>query len=60
MKAEFEIDMNIYDLEKIQQSLDDFVEVADITFSWNILKIESDEEGTQEIFGEFMNYVLWL
>jgi hypothetical protein len=60
MKTEFQLDTHIYDIEKIQQGIDDFSEVATIIFQWNILSVDAGEEEAQEIFLEFMNYVLSL
>lgn len=61
MMHSFEISLEIYEIEKILQAIEDFSEVTNMTLQKNILQIswESDYE-IQEIFREFMNYVLSL
>jgi hypothetical protein len=58
-KQNFKIDDSIYPENIIVQAIEDFSEVADISYkNWEII-IESDDDIT-EIFNEFMNYVVWL
>ncbi len=61
MTQNFEISLEIYDTEKLLQAIEDFSEVAEISLNHNMLSIswESVEE-IQEVFYEFMNYVLSL
>lgn len=61
MNQDFQIDTQIYSLEKIQEAVEDFKESIDIEFQSNILTLHGDsEEEIQEVFHEFMNYVLSL
>ena len=61
MIQNFEISLEIYDTEKLLQAIEDFSEVSEISLNHNMLSIswESVEE-IQEVFYEFMNYVLSL
>ena len=58
-KKSFKIDNSIYSSDSIVQTIDDFSSVANITYLDSILSIES-EDSHEEIFQEFMNYVLAL
>lgn len=59
MKKEFTISLDIYNEENISQSIVDFSEVADMWFSQGVLTIQGEsEDEIQEVFHEFMNYVL--
>ncbi len=58
-KKSFKIDNSIYSLDCIIEAIDDFSSVANITYFDSILSIES-EDSHEEIFQEFMNYVLAL
>lgn len=61
MKQNFQIDTQIYSLEKIQEAVEDFKESTDMVFLDNVLTVDGDsEEEIQEVFHEFMNYVLSL
>ena len=61
MKVNFSIDTTIYSLSVITQSINDYKEVAKIEYSDNILSIYSEsKDDAQEIFSEFMNYVVSL
>ncbi len=58
-KQNFKIEDSIYPENIIVQAIEDFNEVSNISYkSWEII-IESDED-INEIFNEFMNYVVWL
>ncbi len=61
MNQSFTIDDTIYSREDILSAIEDYQEVTSISFEENTLTIswDSDEE-IQEIFLEFMNYVLSL
>lgn len=59
MKKNFTIDLQIYSPEALLQSVEDFQDVVAIEFMNNEIVIDADnEEEIQEIFHEFMNYVL--
>lgn len=61
MKQVFSIDTEIYNQEKIENGIADFSEVGDISFDGNSLEITGNEEySPEEIFHEFMNYILSL
>ncbi len=61
MTLEFKVSSQIYQLAKIQQAIADFSDVSDITYNSELLSISwGSEEEIQEVFGEFMNYVLSL
>jgi len=61
MTQEFQIDIDIYTSENIQEAIQDFSEVTKISLDGKTLKIDGEtEQETQEIFLEFMNYVLSL
>lgn len=57
---EYKVDFSIYRIEKIQQAIDDFKEITKIELWDNILIIKWDYSNNEfnEIFNEFMNYVL--
>ena len=59
MNKEYKIDSEIYSEEIIIETISDFEEFADIKYKKNILEViwDSDEE-IEEIFWEFMNYVI--
>lgn len=58
-KQNFEIDNNIYPENLILIAIQDFSEVAEITYENNNLIIKSNWNEI-EIFNEFVNYVTWL
>ena len=58
-KQNFEIDNNIYPENLILIAIQDFSEVAEITYENNNLIIKSGWNEI-EIFNEFVNYVTWL
>ena len=58
-KQNFEIDNNIYPENLILLAIQDFSEVAEITYENNNLIIKSGWNEI-EIFNEFVNYVTWL
>ena len=57
---EYKVDFSIYRIEKIQLAIDDFKEITKIELWDNILIIKWDYSNNEfnEIFNEFMNYVL--
>lgn len=59
MKKDFNVSSEVYSEEAISQAIEDFAEVAEISFSSQALSIEGEsEDEIQEVFHEFMNYVL--
>ena len=57
----YKIDSEIYSEEKIIETISDFSEVAEIKYTNPELKIIWDNETEiEEIFNEFMNYIVWL
>lgn len=59
LKQNFKIEGSIYPENIIIQAIEDFNDVANISYeNWEIV-IESEDNIT-EIFNEFMNYVVWL
>jgi len=61
MEKEFSVSWNIYSLDVIQQAIADFVGVTEIVYKNDILTISGEsEDEIQEVFHEFMNYVLSL
>jgi hypothetical protein len=61
MKKEFNISSEIYSEDKITKAIEDFIEVWDINFNnWNLIISWDSNEEIEEIFNEFMNYLVWL
>jgi len=61
MEKKYTISTKIYQEDSIAQAIEDFAEVSPISFSQETLSIQWDsEDEIQEIFREFMNYVLSL
>ncbi len=61
MKKKFEINIDIYSEDIINQTIWDFEEISEIKYTDNNLEIHwSSESEINEIFNEFMNYVIWL
>lgn len=61
MEKDFKVQSDIYSLDTITQAIRDFSDVSDIIFKNDMLSISGDsDEECQEIFNEFMNYVLSL
>ena len=59
MKKDFNVSSEVYSEEAISQAIEDFADVAEITFSSQTLSVEGEsEDEIQEVFHEFMNYVL--
>lgn len=58
---EYQVDFSIYNIEKIQQAITDFQEIAEIEIlnnKWILIKWDYSQDESDEIFNEFMNYVL--
>ena len=61
MTQNFEVSLEIYNTEKLLQAMEDFSEVAEIWLQNNILHVSwVSQDEIQEVFYEFMNYVLSL
>ena len=61
MTTTFKIDETIYCKEVIQQAINDFSDVSDISLSNGELTIQwENSEEINEIFNEFFNYTLSL
>jgi len=60
MNKIYEINSKIYKNSFIKQAIIDFKDVTDIQSKWWKLTIFwEDEIEIEEIFNEFMNYVIW-
>ena len=63
MKYTYSVSNEVYDIEKLDQASQDFIEVTTISYCADSqeLSIQADtNEEAFEIFNEFMNYVLSL
>lgn len=61
MKKEFKINEEIYSEENIKQAILDFEDISKIWYNNEQLEINWNTEiEIEEIFNEFMNYVIWL
>ncbi len=61
MEKKYLIDLEIYNSDIINTAVQDYSEFFNISFAWNTLNVFSDENfSEEEIFNEFMNYVIWL
>lgn len=61
MNKKYEINFEIYDVDKMRNAIEDFSEYYKINIEWNFLIIEWDDiESLDEVFNELMNYVIWL
>ncbi len=59
MKKKYKIDSEIYSEDKIQNTISDFSEVTEIKYSkWELEIIWDTEIEIEEIFNEFMNYLI--
>lgn len=59
MKKDFNISQDIYSSESIAEAIEDFWEVAEMTYDlWKLSISGWSEDEIQEVFHEFMNYVL--
>lgn len=60
LKKSFKIDNNLYSSDIVLEAINDF-EGFSLTFTDSILDISAETDAEiQQIFGEFMNYVLAL
>jgi len=62
MKKTFQFDSSFYDAEALKQAIDDFSDSYSITLIWkDELEIQAEsEQEWEEVFSEFMNYVISL
>ena len=61
MTYEFPISLDIYNAASITQAAKDFSDIADIRLDWDKLVFSNIEQDfAQELFWEFMNYILSL
>jgi len=61
LKQSFKIENNIYSEDIINNAIEDFCEIAKISYNkWNLVILAEKDSNIEEIFNEFMNYVLWL
>lgn len=61
MKKDFPISFEIYSKETLIIAIEDFSEIAEISFWEQIISVSWETEAeVQETFHEFMNYVLSL
>ena len=61
MNKEFKINNEIYFEDIVNQAISDFKEVWEIKYNDGMLEINWDSESEiDEIFNEFMNYIIWL
>lgn len=61
MEKQIKISSDVYEVEKIQQAISEFSDVAQIIFNNEVLTVSwESEDDIEEIFGELMNYVISL
>jgi len=61
MINKYKIDTDIYSIDAINESIEDFNDIAVIEYNNGYIQFESEDESEGEIlFGEFMNYVIWI
>lgn len=63
MSYQYNVSNEIYDIEKLDQACQDFVEISKISYCEEAQELSIDaenQEQSNEIFNEFMNYVLSL
>lgn len=61
MINKYKIDTDIYSIDAINESIEDFNDIAVIEYNNGYILFESEDESEGEIlFGEFMNYVIWI
>lgn len=59
-KKSFKIEISLYPVDIINKAIEDFSDY-DITYdNWQVFIFWEDEQEQEEIFNEFMNYVLAL
>lgn len=61
MKKQYTIDWELYSWEILNAAIQSYTEYGiDISFDDSILTICSEDDDVEEIFGEFMNYIISL
>ena len=60
-KSNFKIETSIYDSDLVNSAIKDFEDLVKIEYhDWNLI-INNDTDYTiDELFWEFINYVIWL
>ncbi|MDD4151922.1 MAG: hypothetical protein PHR68_04875 [Candidatus Gracilibacteria bacterium] len=60
LKKSFKIDNDIYSIDLINKAIIDFIDFVKISYLNSEIIIESNDDDINEIFNEFMNYVVGL
>lgn len=61
MEKKINIETEIYPEKIIIEAINDYKDISDIEYSNNVLTIKWNKmDDIDEIFNEFMNYVIWL
>lgn len=61
MEKKINIETEIYPEKIIIEAINDYKDIGDIEYSNNVLTIKWNKmDDIEEIFNEFMNYVIWL
>lgn len=61
MKKEFLVDTEIYSSDTIDESIEAYADVCQVTYNQDgILIFDADEQEIDTLFHEFMNYVISL
>lgn len=61
MKKQYKIDKKIYNQDLVEKSIIDFSEVAKIEFiDYSLVIHWENEQETDNIFNEIMNYIIWI
>jgi len=59
MEKQYEIDSEIYSQNNVMETISDFSEVSDISYNnWKLNIVWDNESEIEEIFNEFMNYLI--
>lgn len=58
-KKKFNINTSIYNEESIIEAINDYSEIANITYQNWIIEIESINQ-IDNVFNEFMNYIIYI
>lgn len=59
LKKSFKVESSIYATLAIEKAIADFKDITTVTYhEWVLIVKGTDEQEIQEIFDEFMNYVI--
>lgn len=58
LKKSFKIDNDIYSADLINKAIIDFIDFVQISYLNSEIIIESNDDDIDEIFNEFMNYLI--